>query len=104
MIKDKLTTIWFEAEDKALAWSKSNLFSTVSKLLLTFILLVFTVTFFLVYCIIDLFELLKDKLNKKDKGVETGTIAPESNIKYEDIDGKNRDTPEDKLARIRRYM
>jgi len=104
MIKDKLTTIWFEAEDKALALSKSNLFSTISKLLLTFILLVLTVTFFLIYSITDLFVLLKDKLNKKSKGVETETIAPESNIKYEDMDGKNSDTPEDKLARIRRYM
>lgn len=103
MIKNKLKIIWFEAEDKAVEWSKTNLFSGLAKLLHTFILLVFTITFFVVYSIIDLFVFLKDKLNKEDKDVVTQTIAPESDIKYEDIDGLS-EKPEDKLDKIRKYM
>ena len=37
MIKDKLKVIWFNAEDKAVEWSKTNLFSGLAKLLHTFI-------------------------------------------------------------------
>ena len=103
MIKDKLKVIWFNSEDKAVEWSKTNLFSGLAKLLHTFILLVFTITFFVVYSIIDLFVFLKDKFNKEDKDVVTQTIAPESDIKYEDIDGIN-EKPEDKLDKIRRHM
>jgi len=103
MIKNKLKIIWFEAEDKAVEWSKTNLFNGLAKLLHTFILLVFTITFFVVYSIIDLFVFLKDKLNKEDKDVVTQTIAPESDIKYEDIDGVS-EKPEDKLDKIRKYM
>jgi hypothetical protein len=64
---------------------------------------VFTITFFVVYSIIDLFVFLKDKFNKEDKDVVTQTIAPESDIKYEDIDGIS-EKPEDKLDKIRRHM
>jgi hypothetical protein len=103
MIKDKLKVIWFNAEDKAVEWSETNLFSGLAKLLHTFILLVFTITFFVVYSIIDLFVFLKDKFNKEDKDVVTQTIAPESDIKYEDIDGIS-EKPEDKLDKIRRHM
>tara|TARA_B100000925_G_C21951019_1_gene448967 strand:- start:493 stop:804 length:312 start_codon:yes stop_codon:yes gene_type:complete len=103
MIKEKIITIWFEAEDKAYEWTQTTLFKTLSKLLLTAVLLVFTITFFVVYSIIDVFVFLKTKLNKRNKGVVTQTIAPESNIKYEDMDGVS-ERPEDKLERIRRYM
>lgn len=106
MIKDKLKIIWFNAEDKTVEWSKTDLFVGLSKLLHTFILLVLTITFFVVYSIIETFVFLKDKLNKENKDVVTQTIAPNSDIKYEDIDGigEKPEKPEDKLDKIRRHM
>ena len=106
MIKDKLKIIWFNAEDKTVEWSKTDLFVGLSKLLHTFILLVLTITFFVVYSIIETFVFLKDKLNKENKDVVTQTIAPNSDIKYEDIDGRGEkpEKPEDKLDKIRRHM
>tara|TARA_B100000497_G_C7624820_1_gene375462 strand:+ start:59 stop:379 length:321 start_codon:yes stop_codon:yes gene_type:complete len=106
MIKDKLKIIWFNAEDKTVEWSKTDLFAGLSKLLHTFVLLVLTITFFVVYSIIETFVFLKDKLNKENKDVVTQTIAPDSNIKYEDIDGisEKPKKPEDKLDKIRRHM
>jgi hypothetical protein len=106
MIKDRLKIIWFNAEDKTVEWSKTDLFIGLSKLLHTFILLVLTITFFVVYSIIETFVFLKDKLNKENKDVVTQTIAPDSNIKYEDIDGisEKPEKPEDKLDKIRRHM
>ena len=60
MMKNKIKVLWFEAEDKAVEYSKHGLFQTLSKLLYTAVMLLMCVHVVRVRDVVSVWDVVRE--------------------------------------------
>ena len=103
-MKSKIKVLWFEAEDKAVEYSKHGLFQTLSKLLYTAVMLLMCLVIFAVYGAIELFLYAKKRFIDKKSTVETDEYSVPEGLNMPDKIEPNTNQTEDPVERIRKWM
>ena len=103
-MKNKIKVLWFEAEDKAVEYSKHRLFQTLSKLLYTAVMLLMCVVIFAVYGTIELLLYAKKRFIDKEPTVETDEYSAPEGLTMPDKIEPNTNQTEDPVERIRKWM
>jgi hypothetical protein len=104
MMKNKIKVLWFEAEDKAVEYSKHGLFQTLSKLLHTAVMLLMCLVIFAVYGTIELLLYAKKRFIDKEPTVETDEYSVPEGLNMPDKIEPNTNQTEDPAERIRKWM
>ena len=104
MIRNKIKVLWFEAEDKAVEYSKHGLFQTLSKLLHTAVMLLMCVIIFAVYGAIELFLYVKKRFIDNEPTVETDEYSAPEGYTMPDKIEPSTSKSEDPVERIRKWM
>lgn len=103
-MKNKIKVLWFEAEDKAVEYSKHGLFQTLSKLLHTAVMLLMCLVIFAVYGTIELLLYAKKRFIDKEPTVETDEYSVPEGLNMPDKIEPNTNQTEDPAERIRKWM
>ena len=103
-MKSKIKVLWFEAEDKAVEYSKHGLFQTLSKLLHTAVMLLMCLVIFAVYGTIELLLYAKKRFIDKEPTVETDEYSVPEGLNMPDKIEPNTNQTEDPAERIRKWM
>jgi len=103
-MKKKIKVLWFEAEDKAVEYSKHGLFKTLSKLLHTAVMLLMCVVIFTVYSAVELFLYAKKRFIDNEPTVETDEYSAPEGLTMPDKIEPNTNQTDDPVERIRKWM
>jgi len=105
MISKNLKVLWFKAEDKAVEYSKLDIFKTISKLFYTAVLFIICVTIFAVLGVHAIWQLLKNKYTQHIQKNNNTEIVDEYSANDEYILPDKVEPGElDTVERIRKWM
>jgi len=105
MIKNQLKVLWFKAEDKAVEFSKSDIFGVISKLFYTSVLFMICLIAFIIFAIHVIWMVAKEKyVSKFQRNNDTKDLDEYSANDEYVLPDKVEPSDLDQVERIRKWM